>query len=446
MASPQPGRGYRRSGRTPGAAFAGYAPEAAWLAASFLFLGAVALAQFWVGPELSLALLYLVPVAAAAWWAGRIQGVVLSLAAALAWHWVNVLHTPGAPAGPRLWNECVYLGFFLTTAALVSALRATGAREKELAQTDPLTGSASGRAFYENVHVELERSRRTGRPVTLAFLDLDDFQQLNDRLGRTAGDRVLRRVTDLLRRNLRPADVVGRLGGDEFGLLLPETDGPGAALVLARLQKNLLRITAETGCPVSASVGAATFPVPPDANEVAQFVAAQLAAAKSGGKGRLEHEVVESIAASAAGPALERRVAPRFACHRMALVHRLEAGASPEDYGLVYDLSAEGVGLHTERKLPEGAVVTIEALTVKRARPLLARVVRSAPRGGGWSHGCVLAARLDAGDLRLWLSGSAVGEPGPGEPAGTAGPQAAPEGAFPGGPLPETIADLQLFP
>jgi diguanylate cyclase (GGDEF)-like protein len=421
-----------------------HAPQALVVIGCLALIGAVGVVQHRVGPEYSVAVLYLLPVAAAARWAGRIQGVLLSLAAALVWHEVSLLQDPTAPSGPRFWNECAYFGFFATTSWLVSALTISLDRERSRTRTDPVTGAASGRGFYETVHLELERCGRTRRPVTLAFLDLDGFKQLNDRLGRTTGDRLLRRAADVLRRNLRPCDVVGRLGGDDFGLLLPETDGPAATALLARLQKLLPQLTAECGCPVTASIGAATFVRPPDADRAARYVAAQLAAAKAGGRGRLEHEVVTGTADGPVGLTEERRAAPRQACCRVARVCCLGASGVAAEYGLVHDLSAEGVGLHTERPFPEGAVLTVEALNVPGARPLLGRVVRSSPREGGWSLGCALSARLDGGDLQQWL-------PGPAE-------QHAPEAPAPSRPLaakeeaadaaadqlPETVADLQI--
>src|SRR5947209_3726117 len=84
-----------------------------------------------------------------------------------------------------------------------------------IAPTDALTGAANGRTFYECVTVEVGRARRLTRPLTLAYLDLDNFKQLNDRLGHAAGDQALMHFVQVVRQNLRNADVLARLGGDE---------------------------------------------------------------------------------------------------------------------------------------------------------------------------------------------------------------------------------------
>src|SRR5881409_3465678 len=108
-----------------------------------------------------------------------------------------------------------------------------------MATRDPLTRVLNGRAFTERVTHELERSRRYKRPLSLLYLDLDNFKVLNDSRGHQTGDAVLRLVADAMRQAVRLADVVGRLGGDEFAVLMPETDGALADLVAARLAANL---------------------------------------------------------------------------------------------------------------------------------------------------------------------------------------------------------------
>src|SRR5207253_7376812 len=135
-------------------------------------------------------------------------------------------------------------------------------RERLLARTDPLTGAANARTFYESVALEAERATRAGRPLTLAYLDLDNFKRLNDRLGHAAGDAALVDLVRMIRPGLRAPDVLARLGGDEFALLLPDTDAEGAVALLTRMQEALTREMARAGRPISASVGAVTFEKP----------------------------------------------------------------------------------------------------------------------------------------------------------------------------------------
>ena len=99
------------------------------------------------------------------------------------------------------------------------------------ALTDPLTGLGNSRRFREALDGEMKRSDRTGRPFSVVFLDLDDFKEMNDRLGHVAADRVLVAVADVVRSHLRASDLVCRWGGDELIILLPETDRREAAVV-----------------------------------------------------------------------------------------------------------------------------------------------------------------------------------------------------------------------
>jgi diguanylate cyclase (GGDEF)-like protein len=122
-------------------------------------------------------------------------------------------------------------------------------RLRSEASTDPLTGVANRRAWEAETARSLARAARTGDPLTVAILDLDDFKGFNDRDGHLAGDQLLRRVATQWRARLRSSDLLGRHGGDEFVLCLPGTDRPAAEEVLQRLDGDL---------PIGWSVGTAT--------------------------------------------------------------------------------------------------------------------------------------------------------------------------------------------
>jgi len=106
-----------------------------------------------------------------------------------------------------------------------------------IAQVDHLTGALTRRGFVEHAEREIARSRRYGRPSSLVMLDVDHFKSVNDTHGHSTGDQVLHQIARIAEVTLRPCDVFGRLGGEEFGLLLPEINGTEALIVAERLRQ-----------------------------------------------------------------------------------------------------------------------------------------------------------------------------------------------------------------
>jgi len=126
---------------------------------------------------------------------------------------------------------------------------------RHLAATDPLTGLMNRRAFMEAAHAAFTLAARTGRPVSVVMIDADHFKRINDTYGHDAGDQVLRAFADLVRMGLRASDIAGRLGGEEFCLILPDTEGAATARAVERL---LARVRAAT---VPAVQGKVSFSV-----------------------------------------------------------------------------------------------------------------------------------------------------------------------------------------
>ncbi|HYG47858.1 MAG TPA: diguanylate cyclase [Allosphingosinicella sp.] len=127
----------------------------------------------------------------------------------------------------------------LLVLSAIAALRANAradeatAELRRIATTDALTGLWNRRHLLERMEAEIGRSRRGGRPLCVAILDVDHFKRVNDRHGHPAGDEVLRVLAALLRDAVRSSDVIGRMGGEEFAILMPETPGPGPARLRA---------------------------------------------------------------------------------------------------------------------------------------------------------------------------------------------------------------------
>lgn len=169
---------------------------------------------------------------------------------------------------------------------------------RELASLDPLTGLANRRAYEHTLVNELGRAARTGRPMSMAMIDVDDFKAFNDALGHPAGDRCLKLVASALAESLnRPGDQVARYGGEEFVALLPST-GIGGARVLAERMRHavenqrIVHPKSPVSPHVTVSIGVATVrPVPGfDSRALQEAADRALYAAKRRGRNRIEFE------------------------------------------------------------------------------------------------------------------------------------------------------------
>ncbi|MGE0668999.1 MAG: GGDEF domain-containing protein [Sphingomonadales bacterium] len=117
----------------------------------------------------------------------------------------------------------------------VTEFKRTESKLRRLAETDPLTGAVNVRRFEAIAHAELRRAARFGKESSLAIIDIDRFKDINDTFGHLVGDEVLRRFVKTMTGALREIDVVARIGGDEFAILMPETGVAEAAIPLERI-------------------------------------------------------------------------------------------------------------------------------------------------------------------------------------------------------------------
>ncbi len=162
---------------------------------------------------------------------------------------------------------------------------------KRQAITDELTGLANRRAFMEALGLELRRADRFGGSLALVFADLDDFKHVNDRFGHRVGDDLLRTFAEILQRRTREIDVCARLGGEEFAVLLPETDLSGAESLAESLRVAVADLTVRVGpadtVGVTASFGVAAFPETHTADDLMTAADLALYSAKRQGKNRV---------------------------------------------------------------------------------------------------------------------------------------------------------------
>jgi diguanylate cyclase (GGDEF)-like protein len=225
----------------------------------------VSLAVYFSGPEAATAYaLFYLWVALAACYFLRPPVAFTHLGIASAAYALVLVVSPGHVMLPGLtWamvtGTLAVLGILMTTLRgqldqLVKQLAAA-------ARTDSLTQLANRRELEERFAAELERSTRTARPLSIVVLDLDWFKEYNDRFGHSAGDRVLVLLAQALKRATRTSDVVARLGGEEFGVLAPETDETEAYLLSERLRAEVRSAFARETEKMTISCGVASFPI-----------------------------------------------------------------------------------------------------------------------------------------------------------------------------------------
>lgn len=174
------------------------------------------------------------------------------------------------------------------------------------ATTDELTGMRNRRSLLETARQEFARATRYGHSLSVLMLDIDDFKRINDAYGHDVGDKVLKAVADACRRELRDSDVLGRLGGEEFGVLLPNTGSGSAAVVAERLRARIdaLRLGGDWGGDImpKVSVGVAGMEGASRIEAVLKRADQAMYAAKAAGRNRVY--LAEEHGPDHAGPAI----------------------------------------------------------------------------------------------------------------------------------------------
>ena len=255
----------------------------------------VAEIDFVSGVELRVYPLYYLPLSFAAWYVGRSWTLIAAALCTAAWMGSNYLAGMKYSA-PEIWffNTAMHGTSFLVVGLLLAGLKNALTHEQQLSRLDPLTSLLNARAFHDEARRVLSIGRRTHRPLTIAYIDLDDFKSVNDSHGHHAGDELLLSVSGAIRKCTRISDLSARIGGDEFVLLLPETGPAEARLVFDRLRSLIAQTLAGTPHPVTLSIGVVVFLTMPDTVEAMVRVADEgMYAAKAAGKNRIHLEVMD---------------------------------------------------------------------------------------------------------------------------------------------------------
>jgi diguanylate cyclase (GGDEF)-like protein len=199
---------------------------------------------------------YLVPVSFFSWFIGKRSGIIVAAMSATLGLFIRLGHASGIIP---YWNAVIWFALYFISAIMVVQLKGLYEHEQYLSRIDPLTKIANRRALFESATQAKSFSDRQNVPLSIAYIDVDGFKQVNDLHGHSTGDRVLALTAAAIKKALRPTDVVARIGGDEFTVLLPATDREVAGRVLSRVRLELDRAMEGCGWQVTFSIGIASF-------------------------------------------------------------------------------------------------------------------------------------------------------------------------------------------
>jgi diguanylate cyclase (GGDEF)-like protein len=211
----------------------------------------------------------------------------------------------------EFWNAVFPFFFFVLLVFVLASLKDAFARVAKLSRVDPLTGLYNRRHFSELAEGEIERAKRYGRPISLAFIDLDNFKTVNDKFGHKMGNEVLTTMADAFRADLRSTDIVGRFGGDEFAIMLPEAGASAAASAMSKLKDGVAVAMGGNGWLVTMSLGLVTYEAaPPGLEEIVKVADALMYSVKDSSKDRITQKVIETDAADLQLPSPARGERP----------------------------------------------------------------------------------------------------------------------------------------
>ena len=237
-------------------------PNGAPILLGVLLVSGIATLDWATGPIVDVSLLYVIAVMAVTWAGTRRHGVLVAGLAASQGLLASVFEVGRLPMS-ALWNATTRLGVLILITILLGSLRNALVDQKHMAMVDPLTGALNRRAFQLVAERERLRAGRDGGAISLAYFDLDEFKTINDARGHAFGDGLLSEFAATLTAAVRGTDIVCRMGGDEFVLLLPDTDAREAMIVVDRVRRLIYERCMIDARPITTSVGIATYRFPP---------------------------------------------------------------------------------------------------------------------------------------------------------------------------------------
>ena len=247
----------------------------------------------YAGNEFSFVVLYMVPALLVAWFSGIKNGLFISFFSALTWLIGDMIgeRSYSAPYIPYV-NAFSRMLLYSIITTLAAVLRKQLLAAKQTANEDFLTKISNSRAFFNYASMEVERLKRYKEPFTIVYFDVDDFKVVNDNYGHNAGDKLLVGLARDIRNHIRPTDVVARMGGDEFAILLLETNPEQARAAVEKLAGVMRDSMKYNGMNITFSIGVVTFLKPPKSmDDMVKKADEMMYLSKKGGKNSVNYSV-----------------------------------------------------------------------------------------------------------------------------------------------------------
>jgi diguanylate cyclase (GGDEF)-like protein len=268
-----------------------------FVVSGFVMVFLIGLIDYLTGPRIYFLAFYLIPIFQITWFAGKWAGLSISVFSIIMFGTIRYLEDAFPPNPLSVYRQTlIELNVFFVVAYVLSIqiiLRNALKREKELARTDSLTGMLNARAFTGILDNEIRRASRYNYPISIVYIDLDNFKEVNDRYGHSVGNIVLQTVARVIQDSVRQTDIVGRIGGDEFAILFPETKSEPANQIVLKIHLRLNSTMTEQKWPVTSSIGLVSYTqIPASSDSVLRDADQLMYKAKNEGKNRVKQIVL----------------------------------------------------------------------------------------------------------------------------------------------------------
>lgn len=259
---------------------------------SIIIVIGIGILDYFSNSRYNIFLLYLFPIGFISWTRGKFPGVIISFIAIIVCFISEIIpDLDFSDIHILLINFTLRIVVFFSIIIILSVLNNFFKEIKDESRKDYVTGIPNARFFFECAERELNRMKRNNKSFSLAYIDLDNFKQVNDEHGHLEGNRALKTIADTIKSKIRLIDIIARMGGDEFILLLPETDLHQSKTVIEKVKQELEEVMKTEHWPVTFSIGVVTvIKAPSSIDEVVRMSDSLMYSVKKSGKNNVKYE------------------------------------------------------------------------------------------------------------------------------------------------------------